>query len=181
MCRHTPTQPTHALASKTKLLCIYSVGNCSYCPVLAMMCSHLFKSIEPRNCYYSFNGTFSLSISLALSFSVCLCSRLNEKKWLPERERGWYVRERWRLCVCCLCTSRHCLFPLKRAVTMCADTHMHHSTMTRRYNEVQCKAIRTLHVQELIAWKQCFITALTAITTLLRILGRRETGEQHNV
>ena len=107
---HTPTLHTRTLyfpsRSKTKLLCIYTVGNCPYCTILAMMCSHLSKSMEPRNWYYSFNGLFSLSPSLSISLPVPVFAHAWMRKSDYLRKKGVSMLVKGGSCVSAVSVKR---------------------------------------------------------------------------
>ena len=149
---HTYATHTHTLyflsRSKTKLLCIYSVGNCPYCTILAMMCSHLSKSMEPRNWYYSFNGSFSPSPSLSISLSVSVFAHAWMRKSDYLRKKGVSTLVKGGSCVSAvsvkrlplhLCTSPDCLISPPLLFRLECNAHTHHSTMSQRHNEVHCK------------------------------------------
>lgn len=57
----------------------------------SMMCSHLPKSIEPRNWYYSFSGSFFLS-TITLHLSLCLSLLILEWEKVITWERKGLVR-----------------------------------------------------------------------------------------
>lgn len=152
------------------------------------MCSHLSKSMEPRNWYYSFSGSFFLSLSLLM---------LEWEKVITWERKGVSTSVKGGSCVSAVfvnrpvyscCTSAHLRAALSLRL-LCLPSRNYTKTHTSEHNEstTQCdtlrmrtgKTIHTLHVPKLIAWKQCFITALAIITALLKMWGWK-TGEQHN-
>lgn len=160
------------------------------------MCSHLSKSVEPKNWYYSFGGSFFLStLTLHISLALPLALSVFAHPWMRKSD---YLRKNG---VCTLVkdgslvsavsvkrlllhlrTSPYCLTPtLDLNVTTHAHTSLHNKPAIcwGALQVLTAKTIHALHLPKLIAWKQCFIAAHTTITTLLKISGWKA-GEQHN-
>lgn len=148
------------------------------------MCSHLSKSIEPRNWYYSFSGSFfhsalTLHLSPSLTLSVFAHPWMRKSDYLRKKGVSTLVKggslvsdvsvKRLPLQ---LRTSPDCLTPppLEHNYVH-THTRTHLSTISERHKVLTAKTIHTLHVPKLIVWKQCFIAALAIIAALLKISG----------